>query len=349
MAYPAPLSEKTLKKKYAEAGLDERTVSFLQDLFEGAAHLYGAIPLGRMWDVYKELASKRETLRIHRRDMYAFAGIARRANGPYRIYDMKEIWPDDFTLDGDQFKVIALLELAGKRASHLYDLGYVLYKQSEKPYYVPENLLEIKGEVVSPEEEQCKEYLGNLRANSPVVTIGYYASEEKSPSPHQGKRLCEFSFRNDAEKAMVRFYSGEMGSAKPQEKKLAKCLAVVDAPFPEKLFKRMRHDIFVGEIPFTEVFEDLSRHLQEAGVVLTESEAMRLIRLVAEFSNHSHLYCNCGWTPRELSEVEKKGNHGPLTISFGPGIRESFKDGSLSYEEIKRQVEAWGGKVEPLH
>ena len=45
MAYPKPLSQKTLDKMYQESGLTEEKIDFLRNLFDSAAALYGIITL----------------------------------------------------------------------------------------------------------------------------------------------------------------------------------------------------------------------------------------------------------------------------------------------------------------
>lgn len=43
MSYPKPLSEKSLQRKYAEAGLSEEKAGFLRDFFTACTNLYGAL------------------------------------------------------------------------------------------------------------------------------------------------------------------------------------------------------------------------------------------------------------------------------------------------------------------
>ena len=45
MAYPKPLSKKTIDKMYLDSGLTEEKITFLRRLFDGAAALYGVITL----------------------------------------------------------------------------------------------------------------------------------------------------------------------------------------------------------------------------------------------------------------------------------------------------------------
>ena len=70
MSYPKPLSEKSLKRLYTQAGLSTEACDFLHSLFAACANLYGAIALRDVWSVYQELKSGAP--RIHRRDFIAF-------------------------------------------------------------------------------------------------------------------------------------------------------------------------------------------------------------------------------------------------------------------------------------
>lgn len=63
MAYPKPLSEKSIRKMYDESGLIDEKIVFLRNLFEGAAFLYGVISMEELWDVYKELSEKTKTVK----------------------------------------------------------------------------------------------------------------------------------------------------------------------------------------------------------------------------------------------------------------------------------------------
>lgn len=63
MAYPKPLSEKSIRKMYDESGLIDEKIVFLRNLFEGAAFLYGVISMEELCDVYKELSEKTKTVK----------------------------------------------------------------------------------------------------------------------------------------------------------------------------------------------------------------------------------------------------------------------------------------------
>ena len=92
MAYPKPLSQKTIDKMYLDSGLTEEKITFLRRLFDGAAALYGVITLDNLWNVYREYASKIPAVRIHRKDIYNFSSIARREVHDYYVYEVDELY-----------------------------------------------------------------------------------------------------------------------------------------------------------------------------------------------------------------------------------------------------------------
>ena len=93
MSYPKPLSEKSLKRLYTQAGLSAEACDFLHSLFAACANLYGAIALRDVWSVYRELKS--EAPRIRRQDLVAFSTIVRREVQPYRVYEIEELYTEE--------------------------------------------------------------------------------------------------------------------------------------------------------------------------------------------------------------------------------------------------------------
>ena len=93
MSYPKPLSEKSLKRLYTQAGLSTEACDFLHSFFAVCANLYGAIALRDVWSVYQKLKSGAP--RIHRRDLIAFSTIVRREVQPYRVYEIEELYTEE--------------------------------------------------------------------------------------------------------------------------------------------------------------------------------------------------------------------------------------------------------------
>ena len=92
MPYPKPLSEKSLERLYKESGLTGEERSFLQSFFSACASLYGAIPLRHVWTIYQQV---KDAPKLRRKDILAFASIARREEQPCLIFEANEIFDDD--------------------------------------------------------------------------------------------------------------------------------------------------------------------------------------------------------------------------------------------------------------
>ena len=77
MAYPKPLSEKSIVRMYADSKLTQEKIDFLRNFFDSCAALYGSICLNDMREVYKELSEKIEVAKIQRKDFIEFSSIIR--------------------------------------------------------------------------------------------------------------------------------------------------------------------------------------------------------------------------------------------------------------------------------
>ena len=155
MSYPKPLSEKSIAKLYADSKLTEEKIVFLWKFFDSCAALYGSICLNDMWEVYKELSEKTDVVKIQRNDIYKFSSIARREVHDYYVYEIDELYIDEKRVE--KYRYVILKEIMDWGWYHLvYELTE---KQMGKPFYVPENFLELKGHIVNPEEKRLFEYI----------------------------------------------------------------------------------------------------------------------------------------------------------------------------------------------
>ena len=93
MSYPKPLSEKSLERLYKESGLTKEARTFLHVFFAACANLYGAIALRHMWGIYRELT---DAPKLRRKDMLTFASIVRREEQPYYVFEVNELFDEDF-------------------------------------------------------------------------------------------------------------------------------------------------------------------------------------------------------------------------------------------------------------
>lgn len=342
MAYPKPLSQKTLDKMYQESGLTEEKIDFLRNLFDSAAALYGIITLDDLWKVYKEYSQKAVSLKLQRKDILSFSSIARREVHDYYIYEVDELYPEEERSVPDRYIIYhEIIDLVSK------NIFYQLEEMSfGKPFYVPENLLEFKGHVVTEEETKLFQFIENLRADSPVLAKKYN-KEITKPSPHQGKKLKDFSYLTDSEQFELDWISGKCngGPKNAQEKKIKEFWVFHCGTVAEKIFRRLRILLFCGWLSNTRLITSITNDLEETGVMLSEKQFEELVSLLMEFNNSSHLYSNRGWTPKELSRIAMNEFNGPLMMSFGPGIKKAAKEGKLSLDELKAQMTAMGFNV----
>ena len=344
MAYPKPLSEKSIARMYADSKLTEEKIVFLRKLFDSCAALYGSICLNDMWEVYKELSEKSDVIKIQRKDIFEFSSIARRELHDYYVYEIDELYSAEKRADKDRYVIVKdIMDMA--KVQVFYDLNEM---QMGKPFYVPDNLLELKGHIVTPEETKLFEYIENLKATCPVIRNRWNEKMNK-PSPHQGKKLKDFSFLSPDEDFERRWLSGacEHGPKKCQQKKLDEFMVWVQGTFAEKIFRDLRFSLFTGWRQFMDQMKHTMDSLAEAGVEFTVDEANKFMQLIQDFTNNSHLYVNRGWTPSALSAHHRKMNPNQKTvITLGPGVRKAIENGEISFEDLKAQAKANGFEIQ---
>lgn len=344
MAYPKPLSEKSIARMYADSKLTEEKIEFLRKFFDGCAALYGSICLNDMWEVYKELSEKKDVVKLQRKDIIEFSSIARREVHDYCVYEIDELYSAEKRADKERYVILRdIVERASLRVFYQLD-----EMQQGRPWYVPENLLSFKEYIVTSQEKKLIEYIENLKATSPIIKNKWNDKLNK-PSPHKGKKLKDFSYLSPAEEFEIEWLSGkhEHGPKKCQQKKLDEYMATVQGTFAEKIFRSLRFGLFTGWSQFMELIKRTMDDLAEAGVEFTMDEANKFMQLIQEFVNNSHLYINRGWTPSELSEYGRKmyPNQKPV-ITLGPGARKAIENGEISLEALKAQAKANGFQIQ---
>ena len=192
MAYPKPLSMKSLERLYRESGLTEEAQSFLHAFFAACANLYGAIALRHVWGVYQEL---RDAPKLRRKDILAFASIVRREEQSYYVFEVNELFDEDSNKELDRHIVSKELVHAGYGKYHLF---YSLMEQiDDKPYCIPDNFLSYSKPNPSEHETALLDFLSNLKS----VTDECVPKHGRSvPNEHKGMKLGEFSFLNSDER-----------------------------------------------------------------------------------------------------------------------------------------------------
>ena len=313
MSYPKPLSEKSLKRLYTQAGLSTEACDFLHSLFAACANLYGAIALRDVWSVYRELKS--EAPRIRRQDLVAFSAIVRREVQPYRVYEIEELYTEEPHNDLDRH--IVSKELIGTGYGKMFSFYALMEGLGDHPYCVPANFLSYAAPSASAVEKSLADF------------IAY-------PNENRGKKLRAFSFLNLSERFDLEYY-------KKVPATYSALLEEYSGTEAEKIMRQHRWDENIGRLHTTEIIQNLENELCEVGVRLTEKQQDTLMRLIVQYHNGSRLWCLRGWKPNELADMH--GNSDVPSISFGPGLQQAFADGTMDKGDLVRKIQELGWKV----
>lgn len=340
MSYPKPLSEKSLRRLYGECGLSDQKVAFLRTFFEACANLYGVIVAENAWDVYKELSSKSDVLGLQRKDMYRALGVLRRENVPFYVFEADEVFSDEKRTD--KYRVIALRELIHPGYGKYMNLYSVLDAAEGKPFFVPEDLLSYAEMPVNQYERVLLDTLGGLKS-----TLSEYEDRmgHKHPCPYKGKYLKDFSYIGEGEAFELERLRGEIEGYKGNAEKAEELKRRLEsATAAQYLVGQLKRQSNVGRIPISRFIEYFFDDLNAMGVRLKgEKQVNDILRLVNNMHNNQHLWCNRGWTPKELSKQISAWDM--PTLSFGPNIQKAFSDGSMNKEELIRELKKMGIEV----
>ncbi len=325
MSYPKPLSERSLEKMYREAGLSEKKREFLHALFAACAHLYGAIDMRGVWEVYRQMKNAPS---LHRKELLAFSSIARREEQPYFVFEIEELYEEEKHNELDRHIVHRDLVDAGYgKFSRFYSL---MENRRDLPFAVPEDLLLWAERVGTPEKEKLLRFLSGLRSTAEECVSG---NGEARPNENRGKRLDEFSFLNREEKAEQDYFI----KGKSKRELLAERTKGPEAEKALRNFEQMAESPWMGP---EGALQSLLEEVREAGAELTDAQTETLVGLAMEYHNHRRLWSLNGWSPAEA--FQRFSPSGPIAVSFGPGIRKAFGDGSMDREELTRKLREMG-------
>lgn len=303
MAYPIPLSEKTIQKQLTEAGLGGIRSDYLHRFFLAAANLYGQISVRDLWDQYKEQKS-RDALApsFHRKDFEVFSGIVRRENLPYRIYELDEVCRDK--TGGEADRVLILNSLMGRGNQRFRISHHLMEHLPECSYYNSSDFMSFADDQKeSAQEKNLRLFVENLRADEKTLP-GKDASERVSD--HVGKKLKEFSFLSVSESEKAEQLRQRADGKAAAEKELNEYLEERKGPESDKILRDFSFNVRTGIVEFAEAVGLVLAELQEAGVKLSDGERKGLIRLLAADYASMHCYALKGWTPKDLASVESR-------------------------------------------
>lgn len=318
MPYPKPLSQKSIDRLYSEANLNENQIRFIRSFATACANLYGAIFADDAWKIYLELSKKKETVRLHRGDMYAALGILRREVLPFYVFEIDEVYSGENR--EDKFRLIASRELVGTGQRRFSELYSVMEASADKPYYVPNDFLDY---VVIPQSKYERELLNVLE------NLKCTASEHETrwgtvrPCKYKGKHLKDFSYIGDYEEFELQRLRGEIDGYKGDDKKAAdfeKKINSINAA--QYLVNEIKRFNTVGDLSPSEIIQYFIDDLTEMGVEPSVKKVNEIMNAVMNMSNNQHLWCLRGWTPIELGMASD--GVGQTTISFDPGLQKGI-------------------------
>lgn len=340
MAYPKPLSEKTLAKMYLQGEIDEKKRDFLHKLFLASANLYGVVVLRDLWDICREVAGQYGMAHIRRKDIIAFSSIVRREDVPYYVYEINELYSEEKQNDLD--REIVLKEIIGTGQGKKWGYYDLVERQGDKPYFIPEDLLAFAEPNPTEAETQLLTFLEGLKVTVREVEM---KNGKKIPCEHYGETLGSFSFMNRSERFEYTYYSGENEGRpiKRDEKRLARLMKRTSCSEAEKIVNAFRERCSLGISAPMNSIRNIADELEEVGVVLGKKQLEKLIKLAMEMNNKSHLWCNRGWTPNDLAE--NYGREEIKEISIGPGIRQFIAEGKMSRKELEEEMRKRGIKI----
>lgn len=84
--------------------------------------------------------------------------------------------------------------------------------------------------------------------------------------------------------------------------------------------------------------------LNEIGVELSKKQLDKLLSLIMNAQNETHLMCNRGWTPTELAIQTYKPGTIP-SIQLGPNIRKAIENGEIDKDELVRMAAEKGIRI----
>ena len=303
MAYPKPLSQKSIDKLFAS--WDPRVVEVLHNYYKAFSELFGSIQLNEAWKILKRLEPN-----IQKKQFIDFSSVVRREDVPYRIFEIDELYCDETRHEAARFIVNNELISDGY---YKFQKIYALHElQCGKPYYDKPDLLEV---AAHPRfDKELISFINNMK---------FTKGEQK------GKRFCDAVFLTKFEEFEVEYYKSETKKQKVLEKALI--------PFSEKLMKEIKFSVEFDDYPITAV----SDYFDEAGYVFeAKKQAEKFFSLWMDYNNNSHLWRNRGFTPSELYRAQ--GSPFPKQISLGPGFKQAFHEGQISRDELIKKMKEMG-------
>ncbi|MBP3870104.1 MAG: hypothetical protein J6E46_03925 [Faecalicoccus sp.] len=338
MAYPRPLSSKTILKMLEEAQIDNKKADFLYELYHCASNLYGIIMLEELWNVYKALKSENKYPSIKKKELIAFSDIVRRQNLPYRVYEMEEIYKGQ--KEGKEFRLLIKKDLTGQEGFARDELLYIDKQRYEYPFYVPKDILVFTDDYETLEAKNFRICLENL-----ICKQKYITNEEgrKIRNPNFRKKLKDYSYMDQLDYHILRVYSEN--NSPYNRKKLEEFKNNMSLPASMRIYTMIVKPIKKGYMKFTLIVSMLFDYLQDAGAEVDEREANMILKYFMDMYNNTHQFSMGGWAPHELALAYPPNPDAKPSIMFGENLERMFAEGEIDREEYEKAIRDAGLEV----
>lgn len=270
MAYPKPLTKKTIERKYKEAGLTEAKISFIRTFFAACVNLYGSIQVCHAWEVYKEFALNVRCVKLQRKDLLNAAAIMRREPNHFQVYEAEELYIG--IRNSDLHREIVHQDMIG------YGYGknnfFIRLKQNtlEHGFYIPKDFLSYADPLYSRTiQEELRTFVGNLVVNMDEYQNSYDGKMLKC-SGHTGEKLKDFSWMNHDETFDLQYAKGEISGKKENPKEVAYLLKMFDRTEAEKIVNNLIEWNHLGTMSPGKLIKYTFKELEEVGVGLNENQ-----------------------------------------------------------------------------
>ena len=342
---PKPIAERTLQKKYTQfaetthgridvsTDSGKRLSTLLHRYIFSFSNLYGQIPLRTAWklicEVEPELVRQKKILK---KDFFAFSDILRTESLPYYVLNLEELFSEEKDAKLDN-RIIINKKLVGHGYYRFEDFYTLLDSQDSKSFIMlnREDYLSW----AEPDRFRKSPYARDMLRFLETLCVSN-SSKNCDANGHsiKGKKLNSFIFWSKDERSFYHCVSRSW-----EKEAIALENNIVES---EKLMRKIERHIHLGDdrISTSDFLHWLTNDLDEVGVQLTEKKFETLIKLYMNLNNKSRLWCNCGWTPEELSKMSISTV--PPSISFGSGLQAAFASGDINRAELEHTLREKG-------
>ncbi len=228
-----------------------------------------------MWSIYKKL---KNVPGINRKDLMAYATIARKSDKPYRIYNKEEIVCDEEIISKQILMNKKLIRYGQKRFEYVNTL---LFYSEDVDYAFYEDLLSYAAQKLESQEELIC-FLSNLKVTKEKVTI----QGREMSCEHYGKYLNEFSYLNFIENYEFESLMKNKRNVEYQKhffEQYGECEAI-------KLVNLFIFKAHLGDSILYTLQWDMEKELEEVGVDLTKEVKAQLEMLTEKLYNDLNLW-----------------------------------------------------------